>query len=63
MTKQIDSPIFRKTRHPTYEEALAVRTLLDDTPVCVFMELNKYLNTKGMMLTIAEIGNDLKPEE
>ena len=48
----INSPIFGKTRLPDDHERKGIKFVIEDCPLGVFQELNKYLNTKGFMISI-----------
>lgn len=56
MTKEFNSQIFGETREATDNELEDIRTILQETPVAVFQELNKILNEKGLCISI-----DTKP--
>jgi len=52
--KYIDSPILGDhTKIPSDVEREKIKVLVEDCPLGVFQELNKYLNKKGKMLSIS----------
>lgn len=53
MKEEFNSPIFGRTRNGTPVEREAVSKMVEETPVTVFQELNKALNKRGMMISIA----------
>jgi len=48
----IDSPILGRTKLPAESERRKIKEMVEDCPLGVFQELNKYFNSIGKMMNI-----------
>ena len=51
-TDYVNSTILGRTKSPSTEERMAIVFMVEDCPLGVFQELNKYFNSRGLSLII-----------
>lgn len=54
-TNYVDSPLLGKTKVPTESDIIEIKKIVEDCPLGVFQELNKYFNTKQLCLNISQL--------
>ena len=53
--KYIESPLLGRSRIPTKKESEAIEKLTKECPAACFQEVNKYLNSLGLVFSIQKI--------